>query len=199
MLHQLLVLLFIEHVVLFNRIFLLKIVVSFAWVFDDVGFVVEHTLKIFHLDPKECADTAWQRVDIPNMGNWRNELDVPHAAAAHFAYGHFHTAFFTYYAFVSHLFVFAAQTLIVFNRSKNLGTKEPVALGLERTVVDGFRLFDFPVGPAENLFWTCQLELDSLDIFWSLLFTDFNWYQFLHRLFPHLKFLHRFQELGALL
>ncbi|MPM84860.1 hypothetical protein SDC9_131936 [bioreactor metagenome] len=47
--------------------------------------------------------------------------------------------------------VLAAQALVVLDRAKNLGAEQAIALRLEGTVVDGFRLLDFTVGPGTDL------------------------------------------------
>jgi hypothetical protein len=49
--------------------------------------------------------------------------------------------------------IFSAQALVILDRAEDLGTEKAVALGLERTIVDGFRLFDFAVRPGPDLFW----------------------------------------------
>jgi hypothetical protein len=43
--------------------------------------------------------------------------------------------------------VFTTQALIIFDGAKNFGTKQTVTFRFERTVVDGFGLFDFTERP----------------------------------------------------
>ena len=129
-LDQLLVLLFVEYIVLFDRIFLLKIVIGLTRIFDDVGFVVEYPLQIFHLYAKQRSYTAWKGVDIPDVRYWSDQLDMAHSASAHFARGHLYTTLLTHHPFVAHLFVLTAKTLVIFDRAKDLGAKKPVSLWL---------------------------------------------------------------------
>jgi hypothetical protein len=55
--------------------------------------------------------------------------------------------------------VLAAQALVILDRSEDLGAEQPVALRLEGSVVDGFRLTDFAVGPGTDLVGRGQTDL----------------------------------------
>jgi hypothetical protein len=44
-------------------------------------------------------------------------------------------------------FVLATKAFEVLDWAEYLGAKQSITLGLEGTVVDGFRLFNFPVRP----------------------------------------------------
>ncbi len=70
---------------------------------------------------------------------------MAHAFTAHLGNSDFYAALFTNNAAVLESLVFAAQALVVFDRTKNLGTKQTIALWLEGTVVNGFGLANFPV------------------------------------------------------
>ena len=85
------------------------------------------------------------------MGNRAGQFDMAHALAAHFAQGYLNTAFFTYDAFVFHTLILAAQAFIVLDRTEDTGAEQTVALRLECTVVDRFRLFDLAVRPCPDL------------------------------------------------
>src|SRR5262249_26517162 len=52
---------------------------------------------------------------------------------------------------VLHALVLAAQALVVLDRAEDARAEQPVALGLERAIVDRLRLLDLAVGPRENL------------------------------------------------
>src|SRR3546814_5498119 len=52
----------------------------------------------------------------------------------------FDTAFFADDATVLQALVLSAKAFVVFDRAKNLGAEQTIALGLEGTVVNGFRL-----------------------------------------------------------
>src|SRR4030088_1080118 len=87
------------------------------------------------------------------MRDRRRELDVAHALTPHARERDLDRAFLADDALVLHALVLAAQALVVLDRSEDARAEQTVALGLERAVVDGLRLFDFAVGPAQNLFW----------------------------------------------
>src|SRR4029079_8628379 len=55
---------------------------------------------------------------------------------------------------VLHALVLAAQALVVLDRTKDARAEQTVALRLEGSVVDRFRLFDLAVRPGQNLFRT---------------------------------------------
>src|ERR1700716_259449 len=73
---------------------------------------------------------------------------MAHALAPHARQRDLDRAFLADDALVLH-----AQALVVLDRPEDARAEQAVALGLERAVVDGLRLFDFAVGPGQNLFW----------------------------------------------
>src|SRR5690606_26100645 len=91
--------------------------------------------------------------------------DVAHALAAHFGQGDFDAALFADDAAMLQALVFAAQAFVILDRAKNLGAKQAVAFRLERTIVDGFRLLDFAVGPRTDFLRRRQTNLDRVELF----------------------------------
>jgi hypothetical protein len=63
-----------------------------------------------------------------------------------------------------HALVLAAQALPIGNRTKNTRAEQAVALGLKRTVIDGFGLCDFTMRPTPDLFRRCQADADRIEI-----------------------------------
>ncbi len=59
-LYNLLILLFIEHIELGKRIQPLAVIARFTGIFDNIGFIVEDTFEVFHLDAQQRTDTGWQ-------------------------------------------------------------------------------------------------------------------------------------------
>jgi len=47
--------------------------------------------------------------------------------------------------------VLATQTLVVLDRTKDLGTEQAITFRLKGTIVNGLRLFDFAIGPGTDL------------------------------------------------
>ncbi len=84
------------------------------------------------------------------MGDGRGQLDVAHALATDLLQRDFHTAFLAGHTAILHALIFTAQALIVLDRTKDTGTEKAITLGLECPVVDGFRLFDLTVRPAQD-------------------------------------------------
>ena len=99
------------------------------------------------------------------MGNRAGQFDVRHALTAHFGERDFNATLFTDHATMLQALVFATQTLIVFNRAKDLGAEQTITLWLERTVVDGFRLLDLTKRPRANLLGRCQPDGDRIEFF----------------------------------
>ena len=83
---------------------------------------------------------AGNALEIPNVGYGGSQLDETHAVTAHPALRHLHTTALADDAAVTHPFVLAAVALPVLGRAKDLLAEEPVHLGLQRAVVDGFGL-----------------------------------------------------------
>ena len=73
-----------------------------------------------------------------------------HAFTTNFGLGNFNTALFADYAAMLEPLVFAAQAFVVFDRAKNLGAEQTITFWFERSVVDGFRLFDFAKRPGTH-------------------------------------------------
>ena len=91
----------------------------------------------------------------------RRQLDVAEALAADFGDGDFDAALVADDAAVLHALVLAAETLPVGDGAEDAGAEEAVALRLEGAVVDGFRLGDFAMRPAANLFRRGELRCGS--------------------------------------
>src|SRR5690606_41442994 len=99
---------------------------------------------------RQRADAARQRLQEPAMGDRRGELDVAHAFAADLRQRHLDAALLADDAAILHPLVLAAQALIVLDRTEDARAEQAVALGLERPVVDGFRLLDLAIRPGAD-------------------------------------------------
>lgn len=60
------------------------------------------------------------------------------------------TAFFADHAAVFHPFIFAAITLVILNRSEDLGAEQAITLRFEGAVIYGLRFFHLAMGPFQN-------------------------------------------------
>ena len=81
------------------------------------------------------------------MSSWRRQLNVAHTLTAYFGLGHFNAALLTDHTTVFQALVLTAQALVVFYWPENTRAEKAVTLRFERTVVDGFRLFNFTKRP----------------------------------------------------
>jgi len=90
---------------------------------------------------------------------------MPHAVATNFGQRYFDTTLFTDDATVLQAFVLAAQALVILDRAKYLGAEQAIALRLESTVVDGFRLFDFAIGPGTDLVGRSEANGNRVEFF----------------------------------
>src|SRR5262249_4956072 len=118
---------------------------------NDIVLEVEHALEILQRHVEHQPDARWQRLQEPDVGDGRSELDMAHAVAPYFLHGHFDAAFLADDALVLHALVLAAQALIVLHRPENARAEQSVALRLEGAIVDGLRLFNFAVRPPQDL------------------------------------------------
>ena len=101
---------------------------------------VMHYLKLHHL--------VDEKMHARSTGPYSLVTQQPLGGKAQFGgQRYFHAAFFTGYTFKFQAFIFSAQAFVVFDRTKDFGAEQTVTLRLERTIVDGFRLFNFAVRP----------------------------------------------------
>ncbi len=104
-----------------------------------------------------------QRLQEPDMGDRRGQLDMAHAVAAHLLHGDFDAALFADDALVLHALVLAAQAFVVLHRSEDAGAEQAVALRLEGAVIDRLRLLDLAMAPAQDLIRAGQRNLDAVE------------------------------------
>src|SRR6476660_5914830 len=76
---------------------------------------------------------------------------MAHALAPYARQRHLNRALLADDALVFHALVLAAQALVILDRPENAGAEQAVSLRLEGPVVDRLRLFNFAVGPRQNL------------------------------------------------
>src|SRR5439155_21674377 len=107
-------------------------------------------LEILQRHVEQQADAARQRLQEPDMGDGRGELDMAHAVAPHLRQGDLDAAFLADDAAVLHALVLAAQALVVLDRPEDPGAEQPVPLRLEGAVVDRLGLLDLAIGPGTD-------------------------------------------------
>jgi hypothetical protein len=130
---------------------------------DDVVLEIEDALEILQRHVQHEADAGRQRLQEPDMGDGRSELDMAHAVAAHLLHGDLDAAFLADDALVLHALVLAAQAFVVLHRTEDAGAEQPVPLRLEGAVVDGFGLFDLTMRPAQDLIRARERDADPIE------------------------------------
>ncbi|CAK0601279.1 Uncharacterised protein [Burkholderia pseudomallei] len=139
-----------------------------ARVDHHVCFEVQHALDVAQRHVEHHAQTRRQRLQEPDVRDRRRELDVAHSLTAHLRERHFDAALLADHAAVLQALVLAAQALVVLDRAEDLRAEQTVALGLERAVVDRFRLLHFAERPRADLVRRGQTDLDRVKNFFLL-------------------------------
>ena len=72
---------------------------------------------------------------------------MPHPFPSNLCKSNLNTALFANYSAVFHSLVLTAVTLVILDRSEDLGAEETIPLGLKRAVIDRLRILDLAVAP----------------------------------------------------
>jgi hypothetical protein len=88
---------------------------------------------------------------------------MPHSLATNFAARNFNAATLANDALIFDFLIPAAGALPILYRTENPLTEQPVALRLERSVVDCLRLFDFTMGPTHDVFTARDSDSDLIE------------------------------------
>src|SRR5947209_6617518 len=75
---------------------------------------------------------------------------MAHAVSPDLGEGYLDAAFLADDAAILHPLVLAAQAFVILDRPKDPGAEQPIALRLERPVVDRLRLLDLAIGPRAD-------------------------------------------------
>ena len=135
-----------------------------AWLGDDIALEIEDPLHFLERHVEQESDARRHRLEEPDVGDRRRQFDMAHTLAPDLRLDHFDAAFFTDDAAVFHALVLAAQALVILDRAENTGTKQPVALRLERPVVNGFGFLDLAVRPRTDLLRARDRDLDLVEL-----------------------------------
>ena len=136
-----------------------------AWIDNDIALEVENAFDITQGHVHQQADTGRQRFQEPDVGNRRSQFDVRHALTTNLGQCNFNAALLADHTTVLQALVLTAQALVILYRAKDLGAEQAVTLRFERTVVDGFRLFNFTERPRTDHLRRCQPNTDGVELF----------------------------------
>ena len=136
-----------------------------ARVDNDIALEVENAFDITQGHVHQQTDTARQRFQEPDVGNRRSQFDVRHALTTNLGQCHFNAALLADHAAMLQALVLTAQALVILYRAKDLGAEQAVTLRLERTVVDGFRFFNFTERPRTDHLRRSKADANGIELF----------------------------------
>ena len=139
-------------VFLLGKYLLVLDAVDVALVGDDVGGEVKHLLQRLRRDVDDEAYAGGYSLEIPDVRYRAGKLDMSHSLAADLGGRDLDSALFADLALVADALILSAVAFPVLGGSEDALAEKAVLLGLERSVVDGFRLLDLALRPASDGF-----------------------------------------------
>ena len=118
---------------------------GFAWVYDNVFFVIKDRAQRGNGQVKEQTHATRHGPVEPDVRDRACQLDVAHALTAHSGIGDFYAAAVADDPLVAYRFEFSAIAFPLFGCPENPFAEKPVALRSECPVIDGFRFLNLPV------------------------------------------------------
>src|SRR4029450_317348 len=97
------------------------------------------------------------------MRHRRGKLDMAHALAPDLGERDLDAALLADDAAILHALVLAAQALVVFDRTEDAGTEQPVPLRLEGAVIDRLGLLDLAEGPGADALRAGDRDADLIE------------------------------------
>ena len=110
------------------------------------------------------SNLGWGVAEEPDVRDWRGELDVAHAFATNKGVRDFYSTLVTNDALVPDLLIFSTVTFPVLGWAEDFFGEETTLLWFLCTVVDGFWLRDFSVGPRADHFRGSEFETDGIKV-----------------------------------
>ena len=123
-----------------------------ARVNDHVILVINHAFEVARGHVEHQPDARRHALEKPDVLDGHGQFDVAHAFAAHAGERHLDAAAVADDAAVFDALVFAARAFPVLDRAENAFAEQAAFFRLERAVIDGFGVFDLPLGPGTNGF-----------------------------------------------
>ncbi len=142
--------------VLGNQLLLLQ--AAGPWLDDHVRLV-----EVADRHVEQVSDAAGHGLEEPDVRDRDGQVDVTQPLAPHLGLRHLDAAAVADDPAVADALVLAAVALPVLHGTEDLFTEQPVALRLERPVVDGLRLGHFAVGPPADRLRRRQHDADRVE------------------------------------
>src|SRR4051812_212531 len=131
---------------------------------DDRGREVQDLLELLGSHVEQVADPRRNALEEPDVRDGRRQVDVTHALAAHLGTRDLDAAALADDALVADSLVLAAVALPVLGGTEDALAEEPILLGLQRAVVDGFRLGDLAARPGPDLLRRGESDADGVEV-----------------------------------
>ena len=126
---------------------LLVLQVCRALVQDNIVGKIKDLLQHLRAHIQNESHSGRNSLEIPDVRNRSRQFNVAHSLSADRGLGNLNAAAVADYAFIANLLVFSAFAFPILGGSENLLAEQAVFLRLQRSVVDGFGLRHFTVGP----------------------------------------------------
>src|SRR5215207_10070288 len=97
------------------------------------------------------SDAAGKSFEEPDVRAGAGQVDVAQPFTAHLCLSYFYSALVADHSAVLHAFIFSAEAFPISDRTKDSRTEQPIALRLERAVVDRFWLGHLTMRPLPDL------------------------------------------------
>ena len=131
--------------------YLLVVQTGLTGIQHDIGREIKHFFQHPGREIQDQSHSAGNSLEVPDMRYRRCQFNMAHALSADTGLCNLHAAAVADYTLISDFLVFAAMAFPVFVGPENFLTEQTVPLGLQCSVVDGFRLHDLSMGPFADL------------------------------------------------
>ena len=127
---------------------------------------IQNLFKVPRGNVQQHTHAAGDSLEIPDMAHGSGQLNMAHAFPANLGARNLHAALVADLVLVFELdpLIFSAVTFPVLGRSENAFAVQAVPFGFQCTVVDGFGLRNFSVGPREDLLRGSHADLNGIKV-----------------------------------
>lgn len=138
--------------------------------YHNIPLIIDYRLQLLCRHTEEVAHLAWERTEIPDMGNRHNEFDMSRTLTAHLLLCNLYTATVADDATIADALVLSTSTLEILCRTEYALAEETVTLWLVGAVVDCFRLGNLTERVLKDFLWRCYTNGNLGEIVLYLVF-----------------------------